>query len=128
MLHLVGCLYYLYQWCTVKQITDNEIYMFIQYIKSVLWRVGKLLSYIQDARCLKVKLQKWNLQIRGVRCTSAAYIKVNPLGVRKLSQMLPEPWRYWHTKRTDKRKCCETSVLTYGRLKQTYWFLGKIVS
>jgi len=27
LLHLVGCLYYLYQWCTVKQISDNEIYM-----------------------------------------------------------------------------------------------------
>jgi len=25
LLHLVGCLYYLYQWCTVKQISDNEI-------------------------------------------------------------------------------------------------------
>jgi len=24
------------------------------YIKSVLWRVAKRLSYIQDARCLKV--------------------------------------------------------------------------
>jgi len=23
-LHLVGCLYYLCQWCTVKQISDNE--------------------------------------------------------------------------------------------------------
>jgi len=27
LLHLVGCLYYLYQWCTVKQISDNEIYL-----------------------------------------------------------------------------------------------------
>jgi hypothetical protein len=27
----------------------------IKYIKSVLWRVAKHLSYIQDARCLKVK-------------------------------------------------------------------------
>jgi len=26
LLHLVGCLYYLYKWCTVKQISDNEIY------------------------------------------------------------------------------------------------------
>jgi hypothetical protein len=26
----------------------------IKYIKSVLWRVAKLLSYIEDARCLKV--------------------------------------------------------------------------
>ena len=28
-LHLVGCLYYLYQWCTIKQISDNEIYLLI---------------------------------------------------------------------------------------------------
>ena len=55
LLHLVGCLYYLYQWCTVNQISDNEIYLLIKYIKSVLWRVAKRLSYIEDARCLKVK-------------------------------------------------------------------------
>ena len=53
-MHLVGCLYYLYQWCTVKQISDNEIYLMIKYIKSVLWRVAKRLSYIEEARCLKV--------------------------------------------------------------------------
>ena len=28
--------------------------MLIKYIKSVLWRVAKRLSYIEDARCLKV--------------------------------------------------------------------------
>jgi len=56
LLNLVGCLYYLYQWCTVTQISDNEIYLLIKYIeKSVLWRVAKRLSYIRDARCLKVK-------------------------------------------------------------------------
>ena len=54
LLHLVGCLYYLYQWCAVKQTTDNEIYLLIKYIKSVLWRAAKRLSYIEDARCLKV--------------------------------------------------------------------------
>ena len=54
LLHLVGCLYYLYQWCTIKQISDNEIYLLIKYIKNVLWRVAKRLSNIQDARCLKV--------------------------------------------------------------------------
>ena len=35
--------------------SDNEIYLLIKYIKSVLWRVAKCLSYIEDARCLKVK-------------------------------------------------------------------------
>ena len=42
----------------VKQISDNEIYLLIKYIKSVLWRVAKCLSYIEEARCLKVKLCK----------------------------------------------------------------------
>jgi len=53
-LHLVGCLYYLYQWCTVKQISGNEIYLLIKYIKNVLWRVAKRLSYIEDVWCQKV--------------------------------------------------------------------------
>ena len=44
-------LYYLYQLCTVKQISDNEIYLLIKY---TLWRVAKCLSYIEEARCLKV--------------------------------------------------------------------------
>ena len=36
------------------EISDNEIYLLIKYIKIVLWRVVKRLSYIEDARCLKV--------------------------------------------------------------------------
>jgi len=54
LLNLVGCLYYLYEWCTVKQISGNEIYLLIKYVKSVLRRVAKHLSYIQDVRYLKV--------------------------------------------------------------------------
>ena len=56
LLPLVGCLYNVYQLCTVKQISDNEIYLLIKYIKSIFWRVAKRLPYIQDARCLKVKV------------------------------------------------------------------------
>ena len=64
LLHLVRCLYYLYQWCTVKKkkISDNEIYMLIKYIKSVLWRVAKRLSYTEDEWCLKVNLSSDSLQ------------------------------------------------------------------
>ena len=59
-MHLVGYLYYLYQWCAVKQILDNEIYLLIKYIKSVLWRVAKRLSNTEDAvRCLKVNNVFW---------------------------------------------------------------------
>ena len=35
------------------KLSDNEIYLLIKYIKSVLWRVAKRLSYIEDARSLK---------------------------------------------------------------------------
>ena len=41
------------------------MYLLIKYIKNVLWRVAKRLSYIEDARCLEVKLlsdytsQRW---------------------------------------------------------------------
>jgi len=38
----------------VKQISGNEIYLLIKYIKSVLWRVAKRLSYAEEARRLKV--------------------------------------------------------------------------
>ena len=60
LLHLFGCLYYLHQRCTVKQISDNEIYLLIKYVKSVLWRAAKRLSYIGDARCLKVNKETSN--------------------------------------------------------------------
>jgi len=30
--------------------------LLIKYIKSVLWRVAKCLSYTEEARCLKVKV------------------------------------------------------------------------
>jgi len=39
----------------VKQ-SDNEIYLLIKYIKIVLWRVAKCLSYTEDTQCLKVNL------------------------------------------------------------------------
>ena len=42
----------------VKQITDNEVYLLIKYTKSVLWRVAKCLSYIEEVRCLKVNSVK----------------------------------------------------------------------
>jgi len=40
----------------VKQISDNEIYLLIKYIKSIPWRVAKRLSYTEDAWCLKVNV------------------------------------------------------------------------
>ena len=41
-----------------QEISDNEIYLLIKYIKSVVWRVAKRLSYLEDAQCLKVKLSE----------------------------------------------------------------------
>jgi hypothetical protein len=62
LLHIIGCIYYLYHWCMVKQISDNEIYLLIKYIKSVLLRGAKRLSYIEDAWCLKVKYTEYKLK------------------------------------------------------------------
>ena len=59
LLHLVGCLCYLYQRCTVKQIPYNEIYLLKKYIKSFLWRVAKRLSYIEDAPCQRLTSVRW---------------------------------------------------------------------
>jgi len=72
LLLLFGCLYYLYQWYTVKHISNNDIYLLIKYIKSILWRVAKRLSYIEDARCLKVKHCRHFVltDIRHIRCHS----------------------------------------------------------
>jgi len=45
--------------------------MLIKYIKSVLWRVAKRLSYIEDARCLKVKgdtVTETNLYYKSIIC------------------------------------------------------------
>ena len=41
-----------------QAISGNEIYLLIKYIKSVLWSVAKCLSYIEEARCLKVNCGK----------------------------------------------------------------------
>jgi len=35
---------------------EREREMLIKYIKSVLWRVAKCPSYIEEARCLKVNV------------------------------------------------------------------------
>ena len=53
--------------------SDNEIYLLIKYIKSVRRRVAKRLSYIEDARCLKVKA-RWLLYVPpGLTLKNSAY-------------------------------------------------------
>jgi len=54
----------------VKQISYNQMYLLIKYIKSVLWRVAKRLSYLEDAQCLKVKPLKSKYCIIGLLASS----------------------------------------------------------
>ena len=49
-----------------QAISDTEIYLLIKYIKSVLWRVAKCLSYIEEARCLKVNAAGFKLYMQTV--------------------------------------------------------------
>ena len=84
-MHLVHCLYYLYQWCTVKQITDNEIYLLIKYIKSLLWGAAKRLSYIEEARCLKVNNKNYRTVFMKLNAYSLCDIYAKyMLGIRAL--------------------------------------------
>ena len=53
LLHLVDCLLFI-SMTQVKQLSDNEIYLLIKYVKSVFLKVAKRLFCIQDARSLKV--------------------------------------------------------------------------
>ena len=49
--------------------------MLIKYIKSVLWRVAKRLSYVEDARCLKVNLAEDDgLSYEYISSTQRSYI------------------------------------------------------
>ena len=63
----------------VKQISDIEIYLLIKYIKSVLWSVAKFLSYIEEARCLKVKLDMYQVFINTWRSLTC-YTQSNSVG------------------------------------------------
>jgi len=53
----------------VKQISDNEIYLLIKYIKSVLCRVAECLCYVlvEDAWCLKANGAVGNLRLHGIK-------------------------------------------------------------
>jgi hypothetical protein len=62
----------------VKQISDNEIYLLIKYVKIFLWRVAKRLSYIEDARVLKVNWRLWaRLNFRISRFVSTLSVLVH---------------------------------------------------
>jgi hypothetical protein len=115
LLHLVCCLYYL--WCTVKQISDNEIYLLIKYIKSVLWRVAKRLSCIEDARCLKVntpqiaKCSKRHSRSRitGIKPTFFSYL-FSYITVARFLGLLG--WHRSLPRRFKLRNCTKKLVLT----------------
>ena len=49
--------------------------MLIKYIKSVLWRVAKRLSYIKDARCLKVNSDMYNYKYMHLDSTASFLVE-----------------------------------------------------
>ena len=119
LLHLVGCLYYLYQWCTVKQISDNEIYLLIKYIKSVLWRVVIRLFYIEEARCLKVN--EWRAGLPNLKggCWKQVLelVQSTTLAVRGSHEPLTELWEadrqnMGNSTNTESARdmCCNTEI------------------
>ena len=55
---------------------DNEIYLLIKYIKNVLWRVAKPLSYIEDARCLKLNLFRTSCKHKKLQIFTTMFHKI----------------------------------------------------
>jgi len=55
--------------------SDNEIYLLIKYIKSVLWRVAKCLSYIEESRCVKVNIVPDGL-LSSETCRDLGFLKI----------------------------------------------------
>ena len=68
----------------MKRIGDNEIYLLIKYIKSALWSVANPLSYIQDARYLKVN-QNWRSLSQGQN-GRGVYVKSQPSSARVMKE------------------------------------------
>jgi len=66
----------------------------IKYIKSVIWRVAKCLSYIEEARCLKVKCIVQGKQARvknaDLRHPSCTVVKTQICVTRPQCVKLPE--------------------------------------
>ena len=115
--NLVGCIYYLYKWCKVKQIWDNEIYLLIKYIKRVLWRVVKRLSYIEEARCLKVN--------------DSPFFFKSTIFIRILTSSPPQKWRNSksvqskiinHQLYTQKVNFCIASLCTFLWVKSGWGY------
>jgi len=60
--------------------SDNETYLLIKYTRSVLRRVAKRLSYIEDARCPKVNVHKSS-------CFRGLPIQMEPISCSETSVM-----------------------------------------
>ena len=62
----------------------------IKYIKSVLWRVAKCLSYIEEAPCLKVKIEirrMWNVKAKVIPVITGATGTVSQSVTQNLSNV-----------------------------------------
>jgi len=88
----------------VQQISNNEVYLLIKYIKSVLWRVAKRLSYTEEARCLKVK-QNLNLNFHLQQIFSKRYFSSDFLQKLIASFFSNRfPFKFQYREKTNKRK------------------------
>jgi len=60
--------------------------LLIKYIKSVLWKVAKCMSYIEEARCLKVKRIKLKISwtVKSIYTRLGKQKKLLYLGEKKI--------------------------------------------
>ena len=122
--------------------TDNEIYLLIKYIKSILWRVSKRLSYIEEARCLKANKRMLIRSCSDVCCVMTLHDinirdtlysdRILPMCQRNISIFLPNcllctcqqtvalRWE-WHLESTFKCSFEHSTSLTEQKLLYSLW-------
>ena len=66
--------------------------MLIKYIKSILWRVAKRLSYIEEARCLKVNKRMSPRQVLNEYFKSYCLISESEFVLRESGMHCARPW------------------------------------
>ena len=101
---------------------------FIKYIKNVLWRVAKRLSYIDDARCLKVKTLSFLITYSEEVCTvSDVFINFSLTHYRLYSVILlwvkVMPGKIKYPARRMGNTACGTSYFSISLISFTFDFI-----
>ena len=128
LLHLVGCLYYLYQWCTVKQVRIINIYV-SRPEKRSRWEETKIRVWWLNRPWIRVE---WGINVRTVNCTWLYHrlslieliprdtlINFNQRGLcrwrTQIGMAMAREWAQWRKRRRGRRRLMRCSPRLLSR-------------